>query len=79
MPKIDTEKKVKFSISITPECNEVLTEFVKVAGSTKSAFISDALQDQIETLKELTKSLKKVQADAAKKAAEKVAKKASIT
>jgi hypothetical protein len=72
------EKSVKFSITISSRCNDVLTEFVKVAGSTKSGFIASALEDQIDVLVELTASLKKSKDMIASKAAKKASKRASI-
>lgn len=52
-------KKIKFSITLTPECYEILTEFVEVTGNTKSGFISQVLEEQKGVLKELTKTVKK--------------------
>lgn len=66
------ENKHKFSISIPPDCYNVLTRFAKVTGTTKSAFISEVLESQLEVLKELTKTVEKAQKIAAKNAEKKV-------
>jgi len=62
------ESKVKFSITLTPECYEILTEFVDVTGNTKSGFISQVLEEQKEVLKELTETVKKSQKASIEKA-----------
>jgi predicted DNA-binding protein len=67
------EHKVKFSISLSPECNRVLTEFAKVTGTTKSAFISEVIDSQLEVLKGLTDTVKKANEMTSKQVSEKAA------
>lgn len=61
------ENKVKFSITLSPDCFHVLTEFVRVTGNTKSGFISQVLEEQKDVLKELTETVKKAQKTSVKK------------
>lgn len=66
------EHKVKFSISLSPDCYHVLTEFAKVTGTTKSAFISEVLDSQIDVLRGLIDTVKKAQEMSSKEVTKKV-------
>ena len=45
--------KQKFTISLNQKTFEILTKFVEVTGNTKSAFISQVLDDQCDSLEKL--------------------------